>query len=262
MATPKQQSDFIQAIAPIVIKYAKQFGYKNVSGTIAQACLESAYGTCGLSKYFNFFGMKCGGAWKGPSVNMRTMEEYTVGTLTAISDNFRVYKDMDSGVKGYYEFLNWSRYAAVKNQTTAESFLTAIKAAGYATSSAYVKNCMSVVNAHNLTAWDAVFAGDNVTVAPAAGQIENIPNYIVGKVYVLDVELNVRTDAGTWSRKKTHAELTPNAKANDRDFDGAIDKGTKVSCLEVKKDGSDVWIRIPSGWVAAYWKGNTYIKAA
>lgn len=262
MATPKQQSDFIQAIAPIVIKYAKQFGYKNVSGTIAQACLESAYGTCGLSKYFNFFGLKCGGAWKGPSVNMRTMEEYTVGTLTAISDNFRVYKDMDSGVKGYYEFLNWSRYAAVKNQTTAESFLTAIKAAGYATSSTYVRNTMNVVKAHNLTAWDAVFAGDQTIVAPSAGQTEVIPTFRIGTNYVLAVELNVRTDAGVWSRKKTHAELTANAKANDRDRDGAIDKGTVVTCLEVQRDGSDVWIRIPSGWVAAYWKGNRYIKAA
>ena len=237
MATPKQQSDFIQAIAPIVIKYAKQFGYKNVSGTIAQACLESAYGTCGLSKYFNFFGLKCGGAWKGPSVNMRTMEEYTVGTLTAISDNFR-------------------------NQTTAESFLTAIKAAGYATSSTYVRNTMNVVKAHNLEAWDAVFAGDQTIVAPAAGQIEDIPTFTIGKNYVLAVELNVRTGAGTANRKKSHAELTANAKANDRDRDGAIDKGTIVTCLEVQKDGSDVWIRIPSGWVAAYWKGNRYIKAA
>lgn len=262
MATAAQQNSFIQAIAPIIIKYAKQYGYKNVSGTIAQACLESAYGTCALSKYFNFFGLKCGGAWKGPSVNMRTMEEYTVGTLTAISDNFRVYKDMDSGVKGYYDFLNWSRYAAVKNQTTAETFLQAIKAAGYATSSTYVRNTMNVVKAHNLTAWDAVFAGDQTIVAPSAGQTEVIPTFRIGTNYVLAVELNVRTDAGVWSRKKTHAELTANAKANDRDRDGAIDKGTVVTCLEVQKDGSDVWIRIPSGWVAAYWKGNRYIKAA
>ena len=37
--------EFINQIAPSFIKYAKKYGYKIVSAAIAQACLESAYGT-------------------------------------------------------------------------------------------------------------------------------------------------------------------------------------------------------------------------
>lgn len=152
---------------------------------------------------------------------------------------------------GYYDFIAYSRYKAVKNQATPEAYLTAIKAAGYATSSTYVQNNMRVVNAHNLTAWDKVLNGTSdasaAVAAAGAGQANAAPEYTVGKVYQLAVELKVRTDAGTWSRAKTHNELTANARANDKDKDGAIDKGTKVTCQEVGRDGSDVWIRIPSG---------------
>lgn len=264
MATQAQQKEFINQIAPLIVKYAKKNGYKCASGAIAQACLESGYGLSSLAaKYHNYFGLKCGGSWKGASVNMRTMEEYTVGTLTAISDNFRAYKDMETGVAGYYDFIAYSRYKAVKNQTTPEAYLTAIKAAGYATSSTYVNNNMRVVMAHNLTAWDAVLNGTSDTAAAVAaagaGQADPAVSFTAGKIYTSNVELNVRTDAGMWSRKKTHAELTANEKLNDKDKDGAIDKGTKVTCQEVKRDGSDVWIRIPSGWIAAYYQGNRYV---
>jgi flagellum-specific peptidoglycan hydrolase FlgJ len=61
--------------------------------------------------------MKAGvGRWKGPTVNMQTQEEYSVGTLTTISDNFRVYSSMEEGVQGYFEFLfsGISRYDNLK----------------------------------------------------------------------------------------------------------------------------------------------------
>lgn len=260
MATKAQQTAFINAIAPLMVKHAKQRGYKCVSGAIAQACLESGWGLSSLAaKYHNYFGLKCGGSWTGASVNMKTMEEYTVGTMTAIRDNFRAYSNMDEGVKGYYDFLNYTRYSKVKNQTTPEAYLNEIKAAGYATSSTYVKSNMSVVNMYNLKAWDAALSGGEVPVQTTAKD-EKIPEFKVGKTYVLNVELNVRTGAGTGSKKKTHSELTANARANDRDKDGALDAGTKVTCQEVVIDGSDVWIRIPSGWIAAFYKGNKYVK--
>ena len=264
MATQQQITAFISQIGPLMVKYAKGRCYKCVSAAIAQACLESAFGTCALSKYHNYFGLKAGSSWKGPVVNMRTMEEYQTGTLTSIVDAFRSYPDMEQGVKGYYDFLSYSRYKTVKDQTTPEAYLKEIKAAGYATSSTYVQNNMRIVNTYGLKAWDEVLRG-TATETPmiAAGNTTTLhaPEYEVGKVYQLSVELNVRADAGTWAKKLTHAELTANAKKNDRDRDGALDKGTRVTCQEVQKDGSDVWIRIPSGWVAAYHKGNTYIRA-
>lgn len=261
MATATQQKAFIMQIAPLIVKYAKANGYKCASAAIAQACLESGYGLSSLAaKYHNYFGLKCGSAWKGASVNMRTMEEYKTGVLTAIKDNFRAYANMEEGVKGYYDFIAYSRYKAVKGCADPESYLKAIKAAGYATSSTYVQNNLRVVWAHNLTEWDAALNGGNMpTSDTGVGQASNAPEYEIGKIYTCQVELNVRTGAGTGGRKKTHAELTADAKRNDKDKDGAIDRYTKVTVLEIQKDGSDIWIRIPSGWIAGYWKGNRYV---
>ena len=155
MATAKQIKAFIETISPYIVAYAKKYGYHVASPIIAQACIESAYGTSKLaSAYHNYFGMKCGTSWKGASVNMATKEEYTVGTLTDIHANFRAYDSMDAGVKGYFDFISAKRYANLKTATTAEQYLEMIKADGYATSSTYVKTNMTVVNKYNLTAYD------------------------------------------------------------------------------------------------------------
>lgn len=263
MTTKEQRLAFIREIAPIMVKYARGRGYKCVSAAIAQACLESSFGTCALSKYHNYFGLKAGRGWKGGVVNMRTMEEYKTGQLTAIVDGFRVYPDMEQGVKGYYDFLSYVRYRAVKDQDNPRTYLKEIKAAGYASSSTYIQNNMTVVNTYNLESWDKVLSGQTQVAATIEASAPAIPpEYVIGGKYVLNVELNVRTDAGIWSKKLKHEDLTEYAQYHDRDQDGALDAGTVITCQGVQIDGSDIWIRIPSGWVAAYYKGNMYIKAA
>lgn len=150
-------SEFIKTIAPIIVKYAKQYGYKYPSSIIAQACNESGYGRSSLGcKYHNYFGMKCGSSWTGKSVNLSTKEEYTVGTLTEIRDNFRVYDDMDTGVRGYFEFIGKPRYSNLKEATSPKHYLELIKADGYATSSKYVDNVYAVVIKQDLTVYDEV----------------------------------------------------------------------------------------------------------
>lgn len=147
--------EFIEVIAKYVIKYANDYGIKVHSPIIAQAILESGWGGSTLaSKYNNFFGLKCGGSWKGKSVNMATKEEYTVGTLTDIRANFRVFDSIEDGVKGYFEFINYSRYSNLKGVTNPEEYCRLIKADGYATSSTYVANLMRVIRDNNLTRFD------------------------------------------------------------------------------------------------------------
>ena len=154
MASNQECKKFIEQIAPIIQKEAKKRGYLVCSPVIAQACIESAYGLSGLAKYHNYFGLKCGSAWKGKSVNMKTKEEYTVGTLTTIRDNFRVYDDMASGVAGYYDFISTRRYANLKFAATPQLYLERIKADGYATSSSYVNTNMNCIRKWDLTKWD------------------------------------------------------------------------------------------------------------
>lgn len=149
--------EFIQKIAVYVVKEAKARGYKYPSAIIAQACLESGFGGSGLSaKYHNYFGMKCGSSWKGKSVNLATKEEFTRGTLTTISDNFRVYDSMEEGVKGYFDFINTKRYANLKDATSYEDYLNKIRADGYATSFVYVQSCMKLIRTYELNKYDNI----------------------------------------------------------------------------------------------------------
>lgn len=148
-------NEFIEKIAPIIVKVAKERGYKFPSAIIAQACLESGYGKSLLaSKYHNYFGLKCGSYWKGKSVNMWTKEEYHIGTMTDIKDNFRVYNDMEDGVKGYFNFISTTRYKNLKEATSPKDYLAKIKYDGYATASNYVVANMSVIEQYNLTRYD------------------------------------------------------------------------------------------------------------
>lgn len=158
MASSAQAKQFIETIGPIIQEEAKSRGYKVCSPMIAQACIESAYNTSLLSvKYHNYFGMKCGSAWKGPSVNLSTKEEYN-SQLVSIRDNFRCFPDMIAGVKGYFDFISTSRYSNLKNAATAQEYLELIKKDGYATSSSYVNTCMGVVNRYDLTKFDVFYA--------------------------------------------------------------------------------------------------------
>ena len=148
-------SEFIEQIAKYVKKYAYVYGIEVHSPIIAQAILESGWGKSTLaSKYHNYFGLKCGSRWKGKSVNMITKEEYKVGTMTSIRDNFRVFEDFDAGIRGYFEFIHTSRYANLKGVKNPEEYVRRLKADGYATSSKYVDNIMRVIHDNKLTRFD------------------------------------------------------------------------------------------------------------
>ena len=157
--------EFINTIAPLIVTEGKKRGYSVFSTVIAQAIIESNSGKSVLGyKYHNYFGMKCGSRWKGKSVNLKTKEEYTVGTLTTIKDNFRVYDSMEEGVKGYYDFISTKRYANLKESKTYEDYAEKLKADGYATSSKYVNTLCTTVVAHNLIKYDSFFNfNDEVT---------------------------------------------------------------------------------------------------
>ena len=101
---------------------------------------------------------------------------------------------------------------------------------------------------------------EDLTVGGAAPVTSEVPTYEVGKTYTLQVELKVRTGTGTNHPAKTRSQISADAKNHDADKDGAPDKGTVVTCKEVAHVGNDVWIRTPSGWVAAYYQGKIYIK--
>ena len=152
---------FVIDIANYVRKYAPQYGICVYSPIIAQAIHESGWGESRLAaQYHNYFGMKCGTKWTGRSVNMKTQEEYSAGSLSTISANFRAYDNMEEGVKGYFEFIQLPRYANLKGVTSPRQYLQNIKDDGYATGSKYVDNTMNLVNLYNLTQFDVALPAE------------------------------------------------------------------------------------------------------
>ena len=78
-------------------------------------------------------------------------------------------------------------------------------------------------------------------------------------VYTLLADhLRVRTGPGTGYTTKSRKQLTVNAREHAYS-NGTLKKGTRVTCKDVRKVGSDIWIKIPSGWIAAYYGGKKYV---
>lgn len=192
--TRAQADAFIAKIAPLIRAEAEKRGYHTCAAVIAQAIIESAAGTSGLAKYHNYFGLKCGSSWKGASVNMKTKEEYTPGTLTTIRDYFRAYASMEEGVKGYYDFISTTRYKNLKTATDYKTYAQMLKADGYATSSTYVTTLCNTVTKYNLTAWDKSYKAPVATYPTLrkgskggyVKELQTILNYNYGEHLIVD----------------------------------------------------------------------------
>lgn len=139
-----KRQEFVEMLYPTIVRIAPMYGHACSRAVMAQALTESwkGNGISYLAKLNNFFGLKCGTSWKGKSVNLKTKEEYRVGTITTIKDNFRVYDSVEDGVKGYFDFINTKRYQNLKGVSDPERYLKLIRADGYATASNYVQACM------------------------------------------------------------------------------------------------------------------------
>lgn len=86
------------------------------------------------------------------------------------------------------------------------------------------------------------------------------PSFKVGSTYTVRVDcLNVRTGAGVKYAKKSKNQLTKDGKKH-ANAEGQLMKGTRVTCQQINKNNGNIWIKIPSGWICAYYQGKTYVS--
>ena len=157
---------FEQEVAYYVQKYAPQFNILVYSPIIAQAMLESASGTSNKVKVVvdgktewrhNYLGLK----WRDKrcAISNDYFEEWTSeqrpdGSRYNKVDRFCKFKSLEESIIGYFQWTNIKNYENLKGVTDPETYLTNIKADGYATSKDYVKNVMNVIKKYNLTKYD------------------------------------------------------------------------------------------------------------
>ena len=142
--------------------------------------------------------------------------------------------------------------------------------------SAILVECCFVDNQNDASHWNADKCGDAIASAIAGKTVAGTtsagsapaaaptpapsgPSYRAGTVYTLLADhLRVRTGPGTGYATKSRKQLTVNAREHAYS-NGTLKKGTRVTCKDVREVGNDIWIKIPSGWIAAYYGGKKYV---
>lgn len=162
------EKDFIAKIGPLASKDMQESGIL-ASVTIAQACLESGYGSTDLAvKANNLFGMKCSlsgntwlSVWDGKSkYTKQTKEQKPDGTIYTVTADFRKYPDVLTNIRDHSCYLNGAmrgdrkRYEGLAGERDYRKAAQLIKGGGYATDISYVDKLCSLIERWNLTQYD------------------------------------------------------------------------------------------------------------
>ncbi|MBC2287728.1 1,4-beta-N-acetylmuramoylhydrolase [Listeria farberi] len=129
---------------------------------IAQAILESAYGTSelGSAPNYNLFGIK--GAYNGQSYTKQTLEDDGKGNYYTITAKFRKYPSYHQSLEDYAKVIrngpswNPNYYSKVwKSNTTSYKDATKALTGTYATDTAYATKLNDLISRYNLTQYDS-----------------------------------------------------------------------------------------------------------
>lgn len=162
------ERSFIDSIAPLAVAEMRRSGIL-ASVTIAQACLESAYGTSELAANArNLFGMKSilsgntwTSAWDGVTeYQKQTQEQDTSGRVYYVTARFRWYPDIAASIRDHSLYLlqaadgNRLRYEGLAGERDYRQAATIIKNGGYATDVKYVDKLCQVIKKWGLDEYD------------------------------------------------------------------------------------------------------------
>ncbi|WP_099975064.1 glucosaminidase domain-containing protein [Lactobacillus terrae] len=128
---------------------------------IAQAMIESGWGTSGLASApnYNLFGIK--GTYQGDAVNMATQEDDGSGKLYGINSNFKKYPSYKESLEDYVSLIrggisgNPQFYAGTwKSNTDSYEEATAFLTGKYATDTTYATKLNAMIEKYDLTRFD------------------------------------------------------------------------------------------------------------
>jgi hypothetical protein len=193
-------ADFINQIAPFIIKFAPSYHIAVVSPIIAQAVLESSHGTSELAvNATNFFGIKyregrCPTA-NGTYIKIGS-EQNADGSYKSEPMLWCKFPSMEACVQGYFDFINNSNYANLKGVSDPETYLKNIKADNYASSLDYVSKVMNVIRKYDLTQYDKEV--DRMSNSPLISYTKISPNKTSPRNHVIDT-ITIHCMAGNLS---------------------------------------------------------------
>lgn len=150
------QKNFIEQVGALASADMKKTGVL-ASLTVAQAILESAYGTSGLAVEGKaLFGIKATKTWKGKVYCSDTKECFDgVNLVTVNNAAFRAYDTWEESITDHSAFLKANkRYKEVIGEKDYKRACEGIKAAGYATDPQYAAKLIKLIEGNKLTEFD------------------------------------------------------------------------------------------------------------
>ena len=142
------ENNFYEQHAQLAIQQQIKYGIP-ASITLAQMALESGHGYSTLAaKYNNYFGVKAGSSWKGPTVMFKDDHNYP--------EPFRVYGSVEESVENHSKVLMASRYKSCYNypSTDYKNWAREIKRNGYASDGEYASKLIHFIKENKLHEYD------------------------------------------------------------------------------------------------------------
>ncbi|MER2131964.1 MAG: LysM peptidoglycan-binding domain-containing protein [Carnobacterium inhibens] len=182
IANATTPAGFVNAIA----SYAKQVAAKNdlyASVMIAQAALESGYGSSKLatSPNYNLFGIK--GSYNGNTVTMYTSEWSSSTGWIYIPQNFKKYPSYAESLQDNANLIkngtSWDHgyYSGAWVSNSSNAFeATAWLQGRYATDPTYASKLNAIINAYNLTQYDTKSSGGSTTTPESNDNSSTTPS--------------------------------------------------------------------------------------
>ena len=153
----KKHRKFINALLPAANDVQRRYNIL-VSISLAQAILESNWGTSQLSsQYNNLYGVKASG--NQPSVNLST-QEFVNGQFITITGRFRVYNSWSESVESHALLLvngtdwNPNQYKDVIDSDNYVAAAKGLQVDGYATDPTYRNKIIEIIRKYKLYQYD------------------------------------------------------------------------------------------------------------
>lgn len=220
------KQEFIQSIIPGAVKAQKEYGVLT-SLTLAQACLESGYGSASIGN--NIFGIKANATWTGKKQLVWTTEYYN-GVKQKVQAYFRDYDSIDDSIIDHAKLLTSTRYKPVLRAKNYKDACTQVRQCGYATDPSYTTKLINIIEANGFQKYDnpgsAGTASMSIEFLKLGSKGDSV-KALQQKLNKLGYGLTIDGDFG----KMTEAAVFDFQKGHGLDADGIAGENT-IKCLD------------------------------
>ena len=200
--------EYIKQMYKILSEKCAEYGYNNVAAGMVAQSIQEGWNSGLATKYHNYWGMKAGSSYKGPTVAMDNKQK----TDPAV---YRTYTSMEEGCDGYFVFLSYPRYQPLRSCQTDGEFLDKIGPLGWNKNNGYGDRC----KAHLKDVYTAIAEDESY-----------FSLWEIGKTYSTTQDLYIREEPN--GEKKNFEDITENAQANgmaDEWGKAILNRGSRVT---------------------------------